>query len=150
MDLRLVCFSLSQRASLGHLSSTVLQEPVRLFIAAAQVGLSQDVSPAFLPQLAALRASLYPKSLWSYICPCLIFFFPLPVFLVNVWAILNLVVTLQRAHTNIVIGLMAQSATIIPKKKSDPHRGHLFGKTLTGISVLTDPSLPDRSMLTEG
>ena len=48
----LVCVvssSLLELASLGHLSSSaLLRGPVRLFIAATQVGVSQDVSsPAF-------------------------------------------------------------------------------------------------------
>lgn len=149
MVLCLVCFSLSQRASLGHLSSTLLQEPVRLFIAAAQVGLSQDVSPAFLPQLAALRASLYPKSLWSYICPCL-YFLSSPSVSSECWSYFEPGCHTAACSYKYCYWANGPVSYNHSKKKSDPHRGHLFGKTLTGISVLTDPSLPDRSMLTEG
>lgn len=108
----LVSSSLSQQASLGHLSSTALRwEPVRLFIAVAQVGVSQDVSSAFLLQPAALGASLHPKSLWNDVSPCLSL--SLSSGHGEFGAILNTFVTLQHASANIVIGLMALSAAVI-------------------------------------
>lgn len=54
---RRVWFILSRPASLGHLSSSLLRDPVRLFIEAAQVGVSQDVSSAYLPQPTGPRGS---------------------------------------------------------------------------------------------